>query len=1114
MLSRPFVRILGILLGLIVWMANSFNPPNGRTNAPFDGSCSNCHSGGSFNGNVVLSGLPGTVEANTTYNLTLTMTPISGSPELGGFQLVVVDNNFNDAGDLISINSETGTELFGNREYIEHRGSKTFGGGPISWDFNWTAPATVGGGNVIRVYYIGNFTNGNGSTSGDIAFSDLDTYGFQPASSPVMATISTFQNISCFGGNDGSVTVQASGGTPPYNYLWSNGQTTQTAVNLAAGTYSVTVSDQASSTAAASRTLTQPTNINVLTSVSGIITCAQPTATISATATGGVQPYQFEWSNGANGPSTVVNTPGLYTVTLTDINGCTKTGQVTVSSNTLFPAAVAAAPGPLTCANATIILSGQGSSQGANIIYSWTGPGIVSGANTLSPVVNQPGLYTLLVINTSNGCSSSASVSVTQNIAAPTSNTINGVLNCFQFQDTLIVSSPDTTATFIWSGPGNFSATADTIVADTQGLYIVTVTGANGCTSLDTAVLSLDTTPPPLTVTNGHLSCLMPTDTLIASTDSVPATIAWQSGPAGWVVVADTVVVSQPGLYFVTATAANGCTTVDTAVVTQNPVLETLLDTVINVSCFGGDNGAISVLVSGGLSPYQIIWSNGQTGQDINNLVAGNYVWTVIDAEGCLATDTITVTQPSQLLANASATPETGNGANDGTATAQPSGGVGPYLFFWDTGDTAQTITNLPPGTYTPTVTDANGCTVAQPVTVNPFNCVISATATVTNVTCFGVADGAILFVVDSPNGDTTISLTNLQAGTYPLSYTDGAGCNIQQNIQVSAPAQIVMAFDVTDVTCTEDKDGAVNIAVTGGVSPYNYTITGGMVPPNDPFVLLGVGEYQVTVVDANGCIGTGAFEVVATDSQPPVLTCIQQWTVCLGDTIDYTLPVATDNCDLGGAEPVLQFGLPYGSVMNQFSSTQIYEITDNNGNKSTCAISLIGAENPQPTLVSVTNDLNNSGSGTITIDVGTSDPSLKLEWFKDGLPFPVVGNPEVLTGLFAGLYSVFITSELTGCTGSLGPIEVKNTVSAVDPYAVYGIRFMPNPVTDRFTVDWGSFEPLSGRLFNSKGMLVQNLESVDLTNPMSFSFLPAGWYGLWVQDARGNSTVIRFNKL
>ncbi|HAD14219.1 MAG TPA: hypothetical protein DCF33_17475, partial [Saprospirales bacterium] len=328
--------ITGLLLGSLVWLANNGNPPTGKTGAPFNGNCNDCHSGGNYTGTVEVTGFPATANPSTTYDINLKITGTSGNPVKAGFQLVVVDGSNANCGDLINITGNgTGTENLQTREYIEQRTGKNFAGGMVSWDFQWKSPASMNG-NTIKAYFIGNMCNGTGGTGGDKPIWSDITFSFagQP---PVTAEITNPVNPSCFGGNNGSLTVEPGGGTPPYTFAWTGGQTSQTAINLAAGTYTVTVTGAGGSgTATASATLTQPTALNLSATVSGTVTCVS-SATATASASGGTPGYTFLWSDGQTGETATFNTAGIYTVTSTDNNGCTQSASVNIPGNTTPP---------------------------------------------------------------------------------------------------------------------------------------------------------------------------------------------------------------------------------------------------------------------------------------------------------------------------------------------------------------------------------------------------------------------------------------------------------------------------------------------------------------------------------------------------------------------------------------------------------------------------------------------------------------------------------------------------------------------------------------------------------------------------------------------------------
>lgn len=1023
-----FLPISGLLLGVLVWLANNANPPNGKTGAPFDGTCTECHGGtnpGGFDGTVDISGLPSTIEPNTTYPIVLTMTPTAGTPVKGGFQLVVVDGNNANAGNLASINAQTGTEFLGGREYIEHRNGKLFGGGSVSWDFNWTSPATAAG-NTIKVYFIGNFTNNNNSDTGDkpIPFSQTFSFTGPP---PLSASITSTTNVACFGGNTGSATVEATGGVMPYTYHWSNGQTGQTAVNLVAGNYTVTVTGAAGSgTATASTVITQPPILAASATPAGTLTCSVTSINVNATVTGGTQPYSYNWSNGSTGNPASYSTAGSGSLTVTDNNGCTKVAIFNIGSNTVAPNANAGPPGTITCTQSQVTLNGTGSSTGAIYSYLWTtaNGNIVSGATTLMPVVNAAGTYTLKVTNNVNGCTATASTTVTSNINPPDVTATGGTLTCAATSVTLNANSsvpgvsyawagpngftsnlqnptvsvagnytvvvtnpansctnsatavvvqgatpPAVTAsasgqitcavlsvqvnatavpggTYAWSGPGNFTSAQQNPTVTISGIYSVTVTATNGCTASDTAFVSQNIAAPGATASaSGEITCTNLTVQLNGGSAAAPnVAFAW-TGPNNYTSSLQNPVASAAGAYNLVVTSnANGCTSTATATVTQNttspvaniatpgnlncnnatiqinatgssqgsnftyawttpngnivsgattltPVVNaagtynllitntnngcvtngsttvnqsppvTAVASALNVSCNGGSNGSATATPGGGAGNFSYLWSNSATTASITGLSAGTYSVTVSDSENCTATATATVAQPAILLANATSTGETALGANDGTATAAPTGGTPAYSYLWSNNQTTASITGLAPGNYTVTITDANNCTAVQTVTVNSFNCTLSASISSTNVTCNGANDGSATVNLTGQadpvdyvwsNGSATQSVSGLAPGIYTVSVTDDNNCQASLNVNITQPAVLTANATATSETATGANDGTATAQPAGGTSPYKYlwsnnattaTISG-----------LAPGSYSVTVTDDNNC--------------------------------------------------------------------------------------------------------------------------------------------------------------------------------------------------------------------------------------------------------------------
>lgn len=181
----------------------------------------------------------------------------------------------------------------------------------------------------------------------------------------------------------------------------------------------------------------------------------------------------------------------------------------------------------------------------------------------------------------------------------------------------------------------------------------------------------------------------------------------------------------------------------DSMEVTQTPPLTANATQLNGVSCNGGNNGSAIASPVGGALSYTFNWSTGVHTATVSNLSAGSYTVTITDSEGCSATGSVTITQPGVLAANVSATPQTINGVNNGSATVTPTGGAAPYSVKWSNDATSLTIMNLAPGNYTVTVTDNNGCTKSNVATVNAVSCTITGETSVTNLQCAGANTGS-----------------------------------------------------------------------------------------------------------------------------------------------------------------------------------------------------------------------------------------------------------------------------------------------------------------------------------------------------------------------------------
>jgi gliding motility-associated-like protein len=326
-----------------------------------------------------------------------------------------------------------------------------------------------------------------------------------------------------------------------------------------------------------------------------------------------------------------------------------------------------------------------------------------------------------------------------------------------------------------------------------------------------------------------------------------------------------------------------------------------------NVTCNGSNDGSIDLYVQGGCLPYSYLWSNNETTEDISGLTAGNYSVTITDNNGTTITQSVTITEPSELEISFQLSLYQGgyniscNGANDGSIDITVIGGCEPYTYLWNNQSTTEDLGNLIAGTYTVTVTDANGCSMVQSITLTQPD-VLSATAQITNVNCNGGNDGAIditvtggssPYIVRWSNNATTEDITGLTEGIYQVFISDANGCTFSATYSVSENDQLLLNVGITNAQCGHNN-GSATVSITGGIAPY--TILWSNNATSATINNLSPGNYAVTVNDVNGCSGTRSVSVNTINTLTVTSSIIQP--SCNGNDgeIDITVSGATGN--------------------------------------------------------------------------------------------------------------------------------------------------------------------------------------------------------------------------
>lgn len=695
------------------------------------------------------------------------------------------------------------------------------------------------------------------------------------------------QAPTCFGANNATAIATPSGGHAPYTYLWANNQTTQIANQLSAGATAVTVIDNNGCTITANLTITQPAAISltmqsVLPSDCATTGCTGE-ATVSAAA--GTAPYTYIWTNGATTANPNNLCPNFNNVTVTDANNCTATTMVNIPANTSLNIAAISST-PVSCfgqSNGSAAITVTGGNTAAGYTYLWSNNTTTRTNNNLAA-----GSYQVTVSDV-DGCSAATIVQVSSPTAVSTTlasaNNFNGFdIACFGGSATVAPTTIGGTApyAYLWSS-------GSTTVPNTNlafGTYTITTTDAFGCTTTTNITL---TQPSQLAATltiasnyNGlPISCNGASDAVLQTTASggvAPYAYLWADASTN-----TTISGLAAGTHPVTVTDANGCIATRNITI-SNPALLTATVTAtsnfngFNVSCFGSNNGTATATPAGGLAPYTYLWQNGQTTNTATGLAAGAYNVSVQDANNCTTLATVTISQPAAFsLATTSVTPATCNGLGNGRATAQPSGGVAAYTYLWSNGNTNATATNLLAGAYQVTSTDANGCQATSSLSLSQ-PAALSLSVASTAVLCNGQSTGTATATAQggTPNYSylwsagigTGATVSALPAGNHSLTLTDANACTITANVSVSQPAllsataTVASNYNGAQISCPSSNNGVAQVVATGGLAPYTYRWIQGQT--TSTVTGLQASNYPVTVTDASGC------QTVATVSVTP----------------------------------------------------------------------------------------------------------------------------------------------------------------------------------------------------------------------------------------------------
>ncbi len=916
----------------------------------------------------------------------------------------------------------------------------------INWYDTQTSNVVLGTGNQFTTPVVsGNRTFWVGVCPG--TFRKPVQISISPA--PVINGTAVITHPTCT--NGGTITgLTVTGGTPAYTYSWSNGVTTLPITNIQAGSYTLTVTDSKGCSATSGPHVLNSSGAPVLVTAPTILPqdCngngsltgmnVSSSAAITEIKMNGTVVLSYDQSVPA----------GSYTFEVIDANGCTGTfgPYVVVASAVPF---IAGTP-EVTNANCNTpgSITGLTVSNGqAPYVYSWNG--------TVTPTAelftSTAGAYTLVVTD-ANGCTVNTGPYTIMMDSAPT---ISGTPivtnpNCLTGGSVsgLTVTGGSAPLTYMWN---NVSSPTANLANATAGSYTLEVRDANGCTAVSGPHVLI---APNMPVISG-------TAVITPVTCNGPGTISGltlSGGTAPFIMLYNTTAVTTPdfstntaGTYTLNVVDANNCTVQSGPhIITQTNVPSIATPTVVSHQTCNQLGQVTHDTATGGVAPYTYLWSDNVTTTATANVPAGSYSVTVTDAIGCRVTSSaVTVNSVSVPVLDETAAVKTNiTCVNQGSVTGiTVNGGVAPLVYTWNTVVTTNIdLTGATPGSYTLTVTDANGCAASSNAYnfVAPSIPVLAAPPTIVPVTCaangsirsVNITDGLAPYTV-TWNGQVSTAPYDLvitTPGVYTLEVTDANQCVLTETFTIAGPDRpgITGAATVTDATCNT-LGSVIGFSASGGTLPYTYSWNGDVTPTAD-LTNAPAGIYTLTVTDANGCTAiTPAITIQAIGI--PVVggtpTIVQPTCVFGGEISGFTIA--------GGQAPYTYSWTNTTqttiNVLGLEPGSYVLTVTDANGcTANSTALQLNEPQNP-------------TIGGTINIDPAscTQNGAIHGIVVNNGLaPYTYNWDGQTSQTLnnnnaAAGLHTLIVT-DANGCTATQ-----QYTVTAL-PGSTVAIQYTPEP--------------------------------------------------------------------
>ncbi len=796
----------------------------------------------------------------------------------------------------------------------------------------------------------------------------------------------------CKGELNGTIALLKSGGSPSYNYSWSNGDT-DSILTAGAGIYSVSVSDQNGCTTTDSFIIIDATPIIVNASTTNLTCFESNDGSISTSISNGTAPYTYLWSNSESSSNIAFLAAGNYQLTITDSNQCIKLDSFIVTEPDSLSLSSIKVNDSCALQKGSIEVIVQGGTQAYT--YSWS-----NGANANNLNLLNVGQYSVTVTD-ANNCLATASYSI--DTLGFTNFSLNKQDNyCFNGKDGWIktnITQGSPPYQYSWSN----GSSLDSIMQLRAGSYTLSLLDSYGCESIQS--INIDD-PPKWTITydSTWASCGINNGSAQITTvnnSTPPLTYNWSDGQIG---------ANALNLYAGTyqVTVSDSLTCLDSFQIIINnyePFVST--SSKANPSCIGLNDGHLGLDISGGESPYQIIWNTGNTQDSIGNLLTGIYRVTVMDNSGCVKIYEDTLSSPDSIEINYSFTTPKCFDSYDGNIIANASSGNPPYTYLWSNGHTDSSNINIAAGIHTVSVSDSKGCQSIRDIYLAPVDS-ITSNAVISNAYC-DQNNGSVIIAASGGEGPysylwynnaTDSSLFNLASASYSLTITDNINCSNTFVYSISNVNGPSLSLNYLNPSCHGTKDGLITSTVNGGTSPYQYLWstsdqTAGI---NN----LDTGIYYLSVTDQKNCLVIDSVHITQADALD----------------IDIITTLASCNTPDGSAQAQVNGGVfPYyyawstnsaaPNIFGLSAANYSITVTDNKGCTENKDFNIV---NPLPNVNASTLQIqcHDSQNGKISINANGGNTPYSYVWNTGD-------TSSSLSNLSPGFYTVTVT-DASGC--------------------------------------------------------------------------------------------------